>query len=38
MHIRSPSYVDDITLSYSSSSIKNNCEMLELVTEKLLQL
>src|SRR5436190_17713744 len=38
MHIRSPSYVDDIALSYASSSIKNNCEMLELAAEKLLQL
>src|SRR5436190_16741670 len=38
MHIRSPSYVDDIALSYSLNSIKNNCEMLELAVEKLLQL
>ena len=36
MHIRSPSYVDDIALSYSSNSIKNNYEMLELTAEKLL--
>src|SRR5436190_21175861 len=38
MHIRSPSYVDDIVLSYILSSIKNNCEMLELAAEKFLQL
>ena len=38
MHIRSPSYVDDIVLSYSSNSINNNCEMLELAAKKLLQL
>ena len=38
MHIRSPSYVDDITLSYSSKSIENNCKKLELAIEKLLQL
>ena len=38
MHIRSPSYVDDIALSYSSKSIENNCKMLELAAEKLLQL
>ena len=38
MHIKSSSYVDDIALSYSSKSIKNNCEMLELAVEKLLQL
>ena len=38
MHIRSPSYVDDIALSYSSNSINNNCEMLELAAKKLLQL
>src|SRR5437870_5019659 len=38
MHIRSSSYVNDIALFYSSSSIKNNCEMLELAAEKLLQL
>ena len=36
MYIRSPSYVDDIALSYSSNSIKNNYEMLELTAEKLL--
>src|SRR5436190_17861291 len=30
MHIRSPNYVNDIALSYSLKSIKNNCEMLEL--------
>ena len=38
MHIRSPSYVDDIVLSYSLNFIKNNCEMLELAAEKPLQL
>src|SRR5436190_23945225 len=38
IYIRSSSYVDDIALSYSSKSIKNNCEMLELAAEKLLQL
>ena len=38
MHIRSSSYVDDIALSYSSKSIENNCKMLELAAEKLLQL
>jgi len=38
MHIRSPSYVDDIALSYSSKSIENNCKKLELAAEKLLQL
>ena len=38
MHIRSFSYVNDITLSYFSNSIKNNYEMLELAVEKLLQL
>ena len=38
MHIRSPSYVDNIALFYASNSIKNNCEMLELAAEKLLQL
>ena len=36
MHIRSPSYVDDIALSYSLNSINNNCEMLELAAKKLL--
>ena len=36
MHIRSPSYVDDIALFYSSSFIKNNYEVLELAAEKLL--
>ncbi len=36
MHIRNPSYVDDIALSYSSNSINNNCEMLELAAKKLL--
>ena len=38
MQIRSPSYVDDIALSCSSESIENNCKMLELAAEKLLQL
>ena len=38
MHIRSPSYMNDITLSHSSKSIENNCKMLELVVGKLLQL
>ena len=38
MRIRSPSYVDDIALSYSSKSIENNYKMLELTIEKLLQL
>ncbi len=38
MHIRSPSYVNDIALSYFSKSIKNNCKKLELAAEKLLQL
>jgi len=38
IHIRSPSYVDDIALSYSSKSIENNYKMLELAAEKLLQL
>jgi len=38
MHIRSFSYVDNITLSYSLNFIKNNYEMLELAAEKLLQL
>ena len=38
MHIRSPSYVDDIALSHSSKSIEINCKMLKLVIEKLLQL
>ena len=38
MHIRSPSYVDNIALSYSLKSIENNYKMLELVAEKLLQL
>ena len=36
MYIRSPSYVDDITLSHSSKSIENNCKMLELAVGKLL--
>jgi len=36
MHIRSPSYINDIALSYALNSIKNNCEMLELAAEKLL--
>ena len=38
MHIRSPSYVDDIALSYSSKSLESNCKMLELAAEKLLQM
>jgi uncharacterized protein YebE (UPF0316 family) len=38
LQIRSPSYVDDIALFYSSESIENNCKMLELAAEKLLQL
>ena len=38
MRIRSPSYVDDVALSYSSKSIENNYKMLELAVEKLLQL
>ena len=38
MRIRSSSYVDDVALSYSSKSIENNCKMLELAIEKLLQL
>ena len=38
MHIRSPSDVDNMALSYSSNSINNNCEMLELAAKKLLQL
>jgi len=38
MRIRSPSYVDDVALSYSLKSIENNCKMLELAAEKLLQL
>ena len=38
MHIKSPSYVDDIALSYALNSIKNNCEMLKLAVKKLLQL
>ena len=36
MHIRSPSYIDDIILSYASNSIKNNYKMLKLIAEKLL--
>ena len=36
MHIKSPSYIDNITLFYSSKSIKNNCKMLKLVVGKLL--
>src|SRR5204863_802057 len=38
MHIRNPSYINNIALSYSLNSIKNNCEMLELAAKKLLQL
>jgi len=38
MRIRSPSYVDDVALSYSLKSIENNCKMLELAAKKLLQL
>ena len=38
MYIKSPSYVNDIALSYSSKSIENNCKKLELAAEKLLQL
>ena len=38
MRIRSPSYVDDVTLFYFLKSIENNCKMLELAAEKLLQL
>ena len=36
MYIKSPSYIDDIVLSYFSKFIKNNCEMLKLAVEKLL--
>ena len=36
MHIRSPSYINNIILSYVLNSIKNNCKMLELIVEKLL--
>ena len=36
IHIRSPSYVDNIALSYSLNSIKNNCEILKLAIKKLL--
>src|SRR5436190_3246306 len=38
MHIRSPSYVDDIALSYSSKSLESNYKILELTVEKLLQM
>ena len=38
MHIRSPSYMDNIALSHFSKSIENNCKMLGLVVGKLLQL
>ena len=38
MQIRSSSYVDDIALSCFSESIEDNCKMLELAAEKLLQL
>ena len=38
MHIKSPSYVNNIVLSYSLSSIKNNYKILELVAKKFLQL
>ena len=38
MHIRSPSYVDDIALSYSSKSLESNYKILELAVEKLLQM
>ena len=38
MHIKSPSYVNDIILSHSSKSIEKNCKMLKLAVEKLLQL
>ena len=38
MHIRSPSYVDNITLSCSSKSLESNCKILELAVEKLLQM
>src|SRR5204862_7338903 len=38
MHIRSPSYINDIALSYSSKSLESNCKILELAIEKLLQM
>ena len=38
MHIRNPSYVDDIALSYSSKSLESNYKILELAVEKLLQM
>ena len=38
MQIRSSSYVDDISLSFASESIENNCRTLEIAAEKLLQL
>ena len=38
IHIRSPSYMDDIALSHFSKSIEINCKMLKLAVEKLLQL
>ena len=36
MHIRSPSYIDNIILSYFSKSIEKNYKMLKLAVEKLL--
>src|SRR5215471_16249293 len=38
MHIRSPSYVDDIGLVASSNLIENNCLILQNAAEKILQL
>ena len=38
MHIRSPSYVDNIALSCSSKSLESNYKILELAVEKLLQM
>jgi ribonuclease HI len=38
INIRSPSYVDDISLNASSNSIEENCLLLEKAAEKMLQL
>ena len=38
MYIKSPNYVNNITLSYFLKSIKNNYEILKLAVKKLLQL
>jgi reverse transcriptase-like protein len=38
MNVRSPSYVDDISLVASSNSLKENCLLLQNAAEKMLQL